>query len=456
MEPASAEDVSLILTSVVEAGCHFAIKSGGHARAAGFSNADGGVTIDLIRLGSVELSSDKKSVKVGAGARWLDVYSDVEKANLGVVGGRVADVGVGGLTLGGGISFWSARHGWACDSVLSYEIVLPDSTVATVSPASHQDLYWALRGAGQSNFGVVTSFTYETFPLPNPAGLWDANKIYSWDKVPEVIPAWHKIHTETIYEDPDIGGFNVYIYFQAYDQWWIVDRYIHTTHSNAATWPDIFAPLEAIEGIPDTTTTVIQPYSNITIHVATQSPFGSRNIYATFTFKPSIELTHRIVAIFREEAEKLTKIEEILPCLILQPFTSLAMSHMSKNGGNALGLSEEDGPLVVLNLAWKWIHASDDEFVYGVYHKFMERAESAAKEMGLWHRFKYANYAEESKDVWSGYGEENLQRLKKIQREVDAMGVFTKGGLAGSGYKLNVKGDGATAEGRKLSGKSEL
>jgi len=87
--------------TVTEEGCHFAVKSGGHARDAGFSNADGGVTIDLIRMGRVDLSKDKKSVKVGAGARWLDVYSSLEKDNLTVVGGRVADVGVGGLTLGG-------------------------------------------------------------------------------------------------------------------------------------------------------------------------------------------------------------------------------------------------------------------------------------------------------------------------------------------------------------------
>ena len=448
--------MALILKSVVEANCHFAIKSGGHARAAGFSNAEGGVTIDLIRMGSVELSSDKKSVKVGAGARWLDVYSAVEKQDLGVVGGRVADVGVGGLTLGGGISFWSARHGWACDSVISYEIVLPDSTIATVSSTSHPDLYWALRGAGQTNFGVVTSFTYETFPLPNRAGLWDASKVFSWDKSPEIISAWHKIHTETIYSDPDIGGFSVHLYFQAYDQWWVLDHYIHTTHSNAATWPDIFAPFSTIEGIPDTTTTGIKPYSNITIEIAAASPYGSRNIYGTFTFKPSIELTEKLVVIFREVAEKVKHVEDIQPVLVLQPFSSLSMSHMSKNGGNALGLTESDGPLVILNIAWKWKNAADDKVNYDAYYSFMARAEEVAKEMGLWHRFKYANYAEETQDVWSGYGEENVARLKKIQSDVDRMGIFVKGGLAGSGYKLNVKGEGSGVEGKKRGGKSEL
>lgn len=68
---------------------------------AGASNAEGGVTIDLAQLNSVKLSKDKKSVHVGAGSRWFDVYRTLETESLVVVGGRVADVGVGGLLLGG-------------------------------------------------------------------------------------------------------------------------------------------------------------------------------------------------------------------------------------------------------------------------------------------------------------------------------------------------------------------
>lgn len=89
------------MKTLVSEQCNFAVKSGGHARDAGSSNVDGGVTIDLARMKNVEIAGDKKTAKVGAGARWGDVYTSVEKENLMVVGGRVADVGVGGLTLGG-------------------------------------------------------------------------------------------------------------------------------------------------------------------------------------------------------------------------------------------------------------------------------------------------------------------------------------------------------------------
>ena len=99
--PVSAEEVSTILGIVKETQCHFTVKSGGHFQHAGASSADGGVTIDLAKMNKVEVSKDRASVYIGAGSQWLDVYNAVEKEDLLVVGGRVADVGVGGLLTGG-------------------------------------------------------------------------------------------------------------------------------------------------------------------------------------------------------------------------------------------------------------------------------------------------------------------------------------------------------------------
>jgi hypothetical protein len=327
----------------------------------------------------------------------------------------------------------------ACDSVLSFSIVLPDSTLTTVTATSHPDLYFALRGAGQVNFGIVTSFTYEIIQLPNPAGLWDGNKMYSFDKAPEIIQLWHTVHTESLPKDLDVGGFNVYGYLQAYGAWFVVDRYIHTAHDNASTWPAIWAPFEKIEGLPDTTRVAIRPYSEISIEIAASSPYGTRNIYATFSYTPSAALDTRLIEIFQEEVEHIKHIEGILPCLVLQPLSTNAISLMSKNGGNALGLTPADGPLVIASIAWAWTNAADDAATYAAYRKFFVRGEAAAKEMGLLHRYRYANYAEASQDLWAGYGEENAARLRKLQREVDPMGVFVKGGLASVGFKLNEK-----------------
>lgn len=101
VNPKSAKDVSaaILITRFYE--CPFAVKSGGHAAFAGASNIGDGMTIDLSSLKSIKISYDRRTTQVGAGNRWIDVYETLTPHNLSAVGGRVAGIGVGGLTLGG-------------------------------------------------------------------------------------------------------------------------------------------------------------------------------------------------------------------------------------------------------------------------------------------------------------------------------------------------------------------
>ena len=101
VEPESSDDITQILKIAVNYSCTFAVKSGGHERTPGASNADGGITIDLVRLKSLSVSEDKTSVIIGAGWRWEELYQALHKDKIVVLGGRIADVGVGGLLLGG-------------------------------------------------------------------------------------------------------------------------------------------------------------------------------------------------------------------------------------------------------------------------------------------------------------------------------------------------------------------
>lgn len=117
VSPTSATDVSAALLVLELQNCPFAVKSGGHATFAGGSNIPGGITIDLVNLNEIVVSSDQTETSVGPGNGWSDLYSRLDALGLSVIGGRVADIGVGGLTLGGGISFFSGRYGLACDNV---------------------------------------------------------------------------------------------------------------------------------------------------------------------------------------------------------------------------------------------------------------------------------------------------------------------------------------------------
>ena len=101
VSPANASEVAAALLITTYFNCSFAVKSGGHAAFAGASNIQGGVTIDLLNLNEVQTSEDQTMTRVGAGNTWIDVYEQLVPHNLSVVGGRVAAIGVGGLTLGG-------------------------------------------------------------------------------------------------------------------------------------------------------------------------------------------------------------------------------------------------------------------------------------------------------------------------------------------------------------------
>ena len=123
VSPDTAADIATtvgILTRDRE--CPFAIRGQSHTPAPGAANIDGGITIDMRSLNNVTVSASGKTAHVGAGASWLDVYTYLDARNLSVAGGRNGLVGVGGLLLGGGISYYGPRVGWACDNVVNYEV----------------------------------------------------------------------------------------------------------------------------------------------------------------------------------------------------------------------------------------------------------------------------------------------------------------------------------------------
>jgi FAD/FMN-containing dehydrogenase len=123
--PGSAQDVAEAVTIIsgIES-CHFAIKGQTHAPAAGFANINSGVTIDMTSLNSVAVNADHTVASIGGGSSWLQVYTYLDSLDLAVAGGRNGAVGVGGLTLGGGISYFAPRVGWACDNAVNFEVSL--------------------------------------------------------------------------------------------------------------------------------------------------------------------------------------------------------------------------------------------------------------------------------------------------------------------------------------------
>jgi len=136
------------------------VRSGGHG---GFIPPAGYLLLDLSGFSSIEVL-DGGRVRIGSGALWGDVAETLASHGLALTSGDTYTVGVGGLTLGGGVGWMVRQHGLALDSLLSADVVLVDGRVVAASADSEPELFWALRGGG-GNFGVVTHFTFQAHPL---------------------------------------------------------------------------------------------------------------------------------------------------------------------------------------------------------------------------------------------------------------------------------------------------
>jgi FAD/FMN-containing dehydrogenase len=142
-----------------------AARSGGHSYA-GYSSPDRGLVVDVRSMKNIVVESDGTTT-IGAGARLFDIYSAMAAQGRCLPAGSCPSVGVSGHTMGGGIGVLARLHGLLCDHLIGAEIVLSDGTRKMVSAEKEPDLFWALRGGGGGNFGIVTSFTFAAPSAPS-------------------------------------------------------------------------------------------------------------------------------------------------------------------------------------------------------------------------------------------------------------------------------------------------
>jgi FAD/FMN-containing dehydrogenase len=157
----STADVVAAVNVAREFGLAPSVRCGGH-NVAGKALSDGGLTIDLSGLREVTVDPERHLAHVGGGCRLGDVDAATGPLGMIVPAGIMSETGVAGLALGGGIGWFSRKHGLTCDQFAELEVVLASGELVTVSAAENPDLFWALRGGG-GNFGIVTRFTFNTF-----------------------------------------------------------------------------------------------------------------------------------------------------------------------------------------------------------------------------------------------------------------------------------------------------
>jgi len=162
---------------------HLVPRSGGHSYG-GYSTTTG-VVLDVSRLNKVRVSGGR--AVVGAGTLLIDLYSALAAHGRMIPAGTCPSVGIAGLTLGGGHGYASRKLGLACDALVGLTIVTASGDVLHCDARRHADLFWACRGGGGGNFGVVTSFTFRTTPVGDVATYvleWP------WEQARSVVAAW--------------------------------------------------------------------------------------------------------------------------------------------------------------------------------------------------------------------------------------------------------------------------
>jgi FAD/FMN-containing dehydrogenase len=165
---ADAADASRVVSLARETGMELAIRGGGHS-GAGHGVSEGGLVLDLTELRGLEIDPDTRTAWAEAGLT-AGEYTDAAAAHGLATGfGDARSVGLGGITLGGGVGYLSRKHGLTIDHLLAADVITADGRLLRTDAETHPDLFWAIRGGG-GNFGVVTRFHFRLHELDGIVG----------------------------------------------------------------------------------------------------------------------------------------------------------------------------------------------------------------------------------------------------------------------------------------------
>ncbi|KAI2471612.1 putative oxidoreductase [Annulohypoxylon bovei var. microspora] len=378
--PQTATDVSTVIKLLTSSDSgNFAVRGGGHTWFARANSAPGGITVDLRSLNSVDLSDDKSSVSVGAGATWDAVYGKLDPLVLSVTGGRVAGVGVGGLTLGGGISYFGPREGFTCNQATSFEVVLADGEVIEANDKQNADLWWGLRG-GSNNFGIVTRINFKTF---EQGLLWSTLTFNPLTEVDNQIRIYGEIIAAENY-DVNASFLTGWAFASQQGLSVTLNQLIYTRPVDNET-PAFYKPILDLPSIstPPAMTVVASMSTLAQNSTAFQKPQAARYMTATTTFVPTEAMIRATYDVFNASLSLLQDVTGLMWAVSIEPLPP----PLYKLGGadtNALGLTTQNSTLAVCLVSPSWSDAIHDEQVYDAARSLMADIEGKAKQLGVY------------------------------------------------------------------------
>ena len=350
----------------------------------------------------------------------------------------------------GGISYISRRYGLGLDTIVAFEMVLPNGTITRIDK-SHPELYRVMKGSGLSNFGIVTSFEVEAVAAPKD-GYYLSFSTSAWDQTPAIVNALHAHLTDEALDDPDAMLVPIFTYSQEAGLPLAIMLQIHSNHSDLASIPAVFETLQELPTLAPGRPALYTYAETLQLGIDLGPPNGKRADYAVTAFRPSAAAFNDVLAVIAVYFDQIKHIKGLYVNALPSFMYRSIIRQMARNGGNSLCVGPGEEPFWVFSIAVNWDHPADDALMSRLLKKTVRSIEQVAKQHGVSHPYRYFNYAApwQAEDVWAGYGKDVLERMRQLQREYDPEQLFVAGGLNGLGFKLNSK------EKKPFLGKDEL
>ncbi|KAK7986876.1 hypothetical protein PG988_001864 [Apiospora saccharicola] len=432
--PQSADDTAIVVKTLVRNECPFGIKGGGHGDFPAANSIQEGVTIDFGRMNQVTYDPAQKIASIGPGSSWQPVYETLEPHGVTVTGGRAGGVGVAGFTTGGGNSFHSTSHGWACDNVKNFQVVLANGTIVDANASENNDLWQALKG-GSGNFGLVTRFDMYVIEFPNPQkpNIWGGIAQYELSVAEELTDAYVDF-VENNHLDKNSSTMMYWVYTHS-TRSLVVQVSMDNTLDIA--YPPAYDRYLNTSGLISTSLRSAPMYE-ITAEFDKGQPDGLRNIWLTGAYKND----PRIIKFAADKHEELiagklaglvSQDNQLVTLCSMFPLTQAMIAHGKANGGNAMNLeAKSKGENGVLFLASLAIDGAENEAVALLIMKqWQDEVDAYATSLGVNWEWRFLNYAYAGQDPVATYA---TDKIKGAAGKYDPDGVFQK--LRRTGHRI--------------------
>ncbi|KJZ76358.1 hypothetical protein HIM_04087 [Hirsutella minnesotensis 3608] len=420
-KPTSVEQIECLLKALrpylLDETCRIAIRGQGHTPFAGSANitGEGSVTIDMRGLKGIALNPDNTTVEIAAGETWESVYAELEKHGLTTPGGRVGRIGVAGFILGGGLSMFSTRLGFACDSVIEFRVVLADGRMIRANAHQNADLWISLKG-GLNNFGIVTSIVMRTI---KSGKIWGGVTYYMPDALPQLLENTYQfVHDDNPDEDTHIMCSAGYGFGH---QALTCVMY----HTEGKVNPPALQPFTSLQPQIDQMGTLrVSSHLGFSQELSKFSSDGMRQYWSSITIRPDVTLMQAFYDRWQDTVSALKDAEGFIFSLGFHPLTKALLVNSQKAGENAMKISPSEGPLLVVLINPCWADRQDDARIFEAVETLVADYRRIASARGLLHRYIFTNYAHSKDKVMEGYGD--IDKLKGVSQKYDPQAIFQK------------------------------